>query len=312
MAPRKKKATVFHPRNIHQGRYDMTALVAAYPPLAAHIIKTIGEGQSINFFDSVAVQALNTALLIKYYDISQYSLPSGSLCPPIPGRAEYIHHLADVIYAGSVPTTKTSKSPRILDIGTGANMIYPIIGIASYGWLFVGSDISTKALHHAQGLIDDNQLAGVSLRHQPNKDLILTDIIGADEYFEAVMCNPPYYSSAEEAKAATTRKNQNLGHSSTNHRNFGGADHELWTAGGELAFIKKMIVESSQLQTSCLWYTSLVSSKQNLIALEQALTAVQAAKVQVIPLQHGNKISHVLCWTYLNDKGRQAWRQYRF
>jgi 23S rRNA (adenine1618-N6)-methyltransferase len=35
-------------------------------------------------------------LLISYYDIQKWDIPH-YLCPPIPGRADYIHYIADLL-----------------------------------------------------------------------------------------------------------------------------------------------------------------------------------------------------------------------
>ncbi|STT49675.1 putative SAM-dependent methyltransferase [Klebsiella pneumoniae] len=71
----------------------------------------------------------------------------------MPGRADYIHHLADLLAgdSGEVP-----KDATILDIGTGANLIYPLIGAHEYGWRFTGSEINPQAFASAQAIINGN------------------------------------------------------------------------------------------------------------------------------------------------------------
>jgi hypothetical protein len=39
---------------------------------------------------------------------------------------------------------------RVLDIGCGANLIYPLLGAAMHGWAFVGADITEAALAWAE------------------------------------------------------------------------------------------------------------------------------------------------------------------
>jgi 23S rRNA (adenine1618-N6)-methyltransferase len=51
--------------------------------------------ETIDFSDPEAVKSLNQALLISYYDIQMGY--SHYLCPPIPGRADYIHYIADLL-----------------------------------------------------------------------------------------------------------------------------------------------------------------------------------------------------------------------
>ena len=52
---------------------------------------------SIDFFNPKAVKMLNKALLKQYYNIDNWNIPADNLCPPIPGRADYIHHIADLL-----------------------------------------------------------------------------------------------------------------------------------------------------------------------------------------------------------------------
>ena len=121
-----------HPRNRHQGRYDFARLVKGCPELAAFVVATPRGETSIDFADPVAVQMLNRALLKDFYGISHWEIPPGYLSPPIPGRADYVHRLAELLRAkgGSYPR---GASTRVLDVGVGANCIYPIIGHAEYG-----------------------------------------------------------------------------------------------------------------------------------------------------------------------------------
>lgn len=113
-----------HPRNRHHQRYDLPALCQAHPDLQGYItLNPLGE-QTIDFANPQAVKALNKALLAHFYAVKHWDIPDGFLCPPVPGRADYIHHLADLLAqdSGEVP-----KQATILDIGTGANLIYPLI-----------------------------------------------------------------------------------------------------------------------------------------------------------------------------------------
>ena len=105
-----------------------------------------------------------------------------------------------------------------------------------HNWNFVGVDIDLDSLDTAQDIIDDNDLdAHIKLRQQLDENQILKGILEDDDFFSAVMCNPPFYKSAEEAQGANKRKNKNLGNSAV--RNFSGNNNELWYVGGEKAFL---------------------------------------------------------------------------
>ena len=70
---------------------------------------------------------LNKALLKHYYDIGKWNIPDNYLCPPIPGRADYIHHIADLLGSKNNNKIPTGNKIICLDIGVGANCVYPII-----------------------------------------------------------------------------------------------------------------------------------------------------------------------------------------
>ncbi|MFA0698444.1 RlmF-related methyltransferase, partial [Vibrio sp. 10N.222.49.C9] len=84
--------------------------------------------------DPEAVLTLNKALLAHHYQVKFWDIPKGYLCPPIPGRADYVHRLADLL-------DTTDNTINALDIGTGASCIYPIIGATDYQWHFTASDV---------------------------------------------------------------------------------------------------------------------------------------------------------------------------
>ena len=84
--------------------------------------------------------------------------------------------------------------------------------------------------------------------------------------------------------------------------NFGGQQNELWCKGGEYQFIRTMIFESEQLKNSCLWFTTLVSKKNNLRHFYKALEEVKAEAVKTIEMKQGQKVSRVICWTFLNEE----------
>lgn len=288
-----------HPRNKHRSRYDFAALVKAAPALRDYIrINPYGD-ESVDFADPNAVKTLNAALLSHFYGVSLWDIPEGYLCPPVPGRADYIHYLADLVAEGHNGVVPTGRSIRVLDIGVGANCIYPIIGHQEYGWSFVGSDIDRTAVKSAQNIVAANQVlqGAIEIRLQGSKQQILKGIIKTGETFDLTMCNPPFHASAEEAAAGSGRKLRNLGKQSK-VLNFGGQHVELWVQGGEQAFIRKMIFESAELPKGKTWYTSLVSKSSNLPGIFDALEKVKATSVRSIEMAQGQKISRLVAWNF--------------
>jgi 23S rRNA (adenine1618-N6)-methyltransferase len=226
-----------HPRNKHQSRYDLVALSLANPELKAFVKTNTYNDLSINFANPKAVLALNKALLAHEYQIAEWDIPDQFLCPPIPGRADYIHYLADLIDADK------SKKIKGLDIGVGANAIYPLIGHREYGWNFIGADINVSAVENAQVIVDANGLnASIQFRLQSNQNQIFKGIIQADSIFDFSMCNPPFHASLEDAQAGRQRKINSLARNAENQPinttkpqlNFGGQGAELFCEGASL------------------------------------------------------------------------------
>ncbi len=300
MSEAKEEKKNLHPRNKHRSRYDFAALVKAEPALRELIhINPYGD-ESVDFADPRAVKTLNAALLKHFYGISHWDIPEGYLCPPVPGRADYIHYLADLLAESNGAEVPTGRGIKVLDVGVGANCIYPIVGHQEYGWTFVGSDIDRTALKTAQQIVAANkELQGaIQIRLQEHKPQILKGIINAGEQFDLTMCNPPFHASAEEAAAGAGRKLRNLGkHSKV--LNFGGQQVELWCPGGEQAFVRKMVFESAELPKARTWYTSLVSKSSNLPGIFNALEKVKATSMRSIEMAQGQKVSRFVAWNFV-------------
>lgn len=286
-----------HKRNKHKGQYDFQLLTENYPPLKKFVILNPLGVQTVNFFNPQAVKALNKALLISYYGIRYWDIPKGYLCPPIPGRADYIHYIADLIQPG-----EQKDSRRCLDIGVGANCIYPIIGQTEYGWTFVGSDIDPVSIENARKIVTCNPILAhkIELRLQKDNRKIFDGIIAPDDYFDVTICNPPFHSSREEAEDVTLRKLSSLKGERVNKArlNFGGNANELWCEGGELRFLLNMISESQKFKNNCGWFTSLVSKEKNLDKLCAKLKVVNASEYKIIPMHQGTKSSRILAWRF--------------
>lgn len=287
-----QSASTLHPRNLHRAGYDFAALVQTHPALAAFVRPNAYGDASIDFSQPKAVKALNQALLKQYYGVAVWDIPADYLCPPIPGRADYVHYLADLL-------GDQGPQVRLLDIGTGANIVYPLIAAHSYGWQCVGVDIDAKALRNAQKIIDENGLQPqLRVRQQSNTACMFKGVILPGELFTLTMCNPPFHASAAEAQAGSQRKWRGLGKQPAHSLNFGGQSNELVYAGGEAAFLTSMIHESKQFAHQCLWFTTLVSKASNLPLVYRALKRVQAVHVTTVEMAQGQKQSRFVAWSF--------------
>lgn len=316
--PEKKpqEKTTLHPRNKNRDRYDLKALIAAIPDLGAFVKPNKFGDDSVDFANPLAVKLLNKALLKHYYGIQHWDFPDKNLCPPIPGRADYIHYMADLLAESNFGRMPNPEKITGLDVGTGASCIYPILGVAEYGWNFTGSDIDPQSLASAKAIIEANAALKdkIELRLQENPKAIFKGIIGSGEKIDFTMCNPPFHASAEAAQEGTRRKVKNLS-GKTEHSpslNFAGISNELIYEGGEHKFVNTMIAESIQVGKNCFWFSTLVSKQSNLKGIYKALESAKAVQVKTIPMGTGNKSTRIVAWSFLAKTEQQQWRETRW
>lgn len=309
-APQKSKPRSLHPRNVHQGRYDLAALCQVNPGLEPFITTNPAGLETIDFHNPQAVVALNQSLLKKYYGIDYWHIPEQALCPPIPGRADYIHYLADLLKDRYAIRSPKNERVRVLDVGTGASLIYPILGNRLYGWTFTATDIEARSLQSAQVIIDNNaSLNGrIELMLQPQRRSVFDGVIQPGDFFHLTLCNPPFHASADEAQQGTQRKVKNLSSkrrqppSAADKLNFGGQSNELWCPGGERAFVTRMMRESETYGQQVGWFSSLVSKSDNLSALKKVLKNSKVADFKVVTMTQGQKVSRFIAWTFMTSE----------
>jgi 23S rRNA (adenine1618-N6)-methyltransferase len=179
-----------------------------------------------------------------------------------------------------------------------------------------GSDIEAASLESAKAIITANRLEkSIRLTQQTNKTHIFKGILKEQDRYHFTMCNPPFHASAKDAAAGTQRKLNNLRKSSTinppkeskTQLNFGGQHNELWCDGGELQFIKRMIAESTDHKDQCLWFTTLVSKKENLPSIQRTLKKHKVSYFKEVKMAQGSKVSRFIAWTFQSQSDYPAW-----
>ena len=298
--------TKLHSRNKHREGYDFVRLVAHSPELEAFTISNPLGQTTIDFHDVWAVRMLNRALLKTYYNINFWDIPKNYLCPPIPGRVDYIHYLADLLACSNNQKIPHGPNIKVLDIGTGASLVYPITGQSEYGWHFTGVDIDTVAIKSAQKICQLNELK-ITLKKQHIIEDIFRGVINPHDMFHITLCNPPFNASIDQVNKSTQRKWRNLGKGHSKKLNFGGQNTELWCSGGEIKFIANMIDQSMEFSNQCLWFSSLVSKKENLKPLYKILKKAKVENFKVIEMAQGQKISRFITWTYIKKNQRNLY-----
>ncbi|MEZ7837240.1 MAG: 23S rRNA (adenine(1618)-N(6))-methyltransferase RlmF [Flavobacteriales bacterium] len=312
----KQEKSRLHSRNKNREKYDIGALIISNPKLKDHIIPNRSGEKSIDFSNPLSVKILNQALLNHYYGIKNWEFPDENLCPPIPGRADYIHHIADLLGENNLGTIPTGDKIICLDIGIGASCIYPIIGVTEYDWRFIGSDIDPKAIASAQNIIDSNSAIKnkIECRLQKKSKDVLHSIISKKDKIDLIICNPPFHSSLAEAQKGSRRKIRNLSgkNMKTPQLNFSGISSELICEGGEYQFIQNMIGESKAFSKNGYWFSTLVSKQSNLKGIYKMLENIEANQITTIPLGTGNKSSRIVAWTFLSLEEQKEWRETRW
>lgn len=283
-----------HTRNLHRDTsYDFKELQLAYTGLKEYVFTNSHNSLTIDFANPMAVIALNKALLMAYYNVVDWELPEGFLCPPIPSRVDYLHYIADLF-----PDVKKRNG---LDIGTGANAIYVMLGAQVYGWNMTGCDINLVSINAAKKNISFTPVLQekVAIIHQTDNAGIFTGIIKESDFYDFTMCNPPFHTSEKEAIKGTERKLKNL-QIDGGELNFGGQANELWCNGGEALFLKRMIKQSALFKKQVGYFTSLISKRETLPKVEKQLSKLKAS-YKVIPMEHGNKKTRILVWSFINE-----------
>lgn len=303
-----------HPRNLHNTQYDFEALIKSEASLKPFVKPNKYGNMSIDFANPQGVIALNKALLSHFYNIKHWDIPKNYLCPPIPGRADYIHYAADLLASCNQGTIPKGNQITVLDVGVGANAIYPILGNCMYDWSFIGSEIEKESILNVNTIIKNNDLKNIEIREQISLTDIFKNIIKQDEKIDLTLCNPPFHKSKKEAVLGSNRKVRNLTKENTKSAklNFGGKSNELWCKGGEVSFITTMIQQSQAYKENCFWFSSLVSKKENLEAIYKALKRVEPLEIKTIEMKQGQKTSRFIAWTFLNKKEQKAWIKKRW
>ncbi|BGP35164.1 hypothetical protein JCM10296v2_006994 [Rhodotorula toruloides] len=238
---------------------------------------------TIDFQDDAAVRALTAALLERDFRL-RIELPSDRLCPTVPSRLEYVLFVLRLALLTSDEPPPASLNG--LDIGTGASAIYPLLAVrtaesASFSSTspfpplkMLTTDINDHSLHFARRNIATNDLAGAIQLFKVDAEgaIFPEEVVSSVEQIDFTMCNPPFYNSDEEIAASLAKKE---------HEPFAkctGADNEMVTPGGEVAFISRMVEESLILGTHKIrWFTSLLGKYSSIGPLVDLLKSKKAS-----------------------------------
>jgi 23S rRNA (adenine1618-N6)-methyltransferase len=289
-----------HLENPYSDRYDLKRLAIHHPQLQEHIVLNPSDEETIDFSNSAAVYELNKAMLLADFKVEKYELPMGYLIPPVPGRLEYLLLIREFL-SEQFNIDKNTKL-RGLDIGTGANGIYCILGLQHFNWTMVGAECDANSVEIAKANMQHTKSLKnkIEIRHQENKSFLFKNIIKTDEQFDFSVCNPPFHTSKEDAFRGSQRKINNLGREFDKKEvtlNFEGQANELWCNGGEALFIKRLIKESIAFKNQVKVFSTLVSKTDSLASIDKQLKKAKANSY-VLPMDLGNKKSRIVLWWF--------------
>jgi 23S rRNA A1618 N6-methylase RlmF len=281
-----------HPLSLYTHRRpDFAALARVHAPLRRFL--------PVDFGDPAALTELTRALLLCDFDLS-VTLPPDRLCPTVPSRLNYVLFVRDLLsrtppHLRIDPATSSYDRGSFggeegvlgLDIGCGASCIYGLLGSRLFGWRFVCSELDPVSLDVARANAAANGMAATMRFVQaPNAASCIRDCFGeADELPSLVMCNPPFFEDAGEAAQHPGR-----------HTVISAS--EAATAGGEAAFVGRIVAESLVLRRRVRLYSALCGRKSSLKPLRRQLVAAGVPLVHERRLVQGRTHRWVLAWSF--------------
>lgn len=115
------------------------------------------------------------------------------------------------------------------------------------------------------------------------------------------MCNPPFYESAEEMLASAKAKQRPPLSACT------GAEVEMVTPGGEVAFVSRMIQESLTLRDRVEWYTSMLGKIASVSVIVEKLKSVGVSNWAVTEFVQGSKTRRwAVAWSWGDMRPRMV------
>lgn len=286
---RERVRTTFNDRMNPKNKYfknppDFKILSEKHPEFRKYIKKVNENYYTIDWKDSNALKELCRVLLLNDYNIQYWEIPDGYLIPSITGRCNYIHWIHDLLEEDCIQNSELITG---IDIGCGANCIYPLLGNKIYKWKYVCSEVNSMSIEIANRIINKNNLTEeINIIHQTNSKYIYKNILSSTSHIYFSMCNPPYFSFEEKK-----HDNPNTSCEYTSQ--------EVYCEGGEYKFIKKMIKESKIFQNNVIWFTTLVGKKSNLNLLLEYLAKIKEIKrIKDITFYQGKLARWGLAWSY--------------
>ncbi|EAR91078.1 ribosomal RNA large subunit methyltransferase F, putative (macronuclear) [Tetrahymena thermophila SB210] len=249
-------------------QWDFDELAIHYPPLNDYVFINERGRTTIDWTNTAAHKTLNQAILAVQFKIVYWDMPQDQLIPTIPSRLNYLEWIHNKLQSLKI-NNEQSNQIKAIDIGTGASVIYPILGASKYNWSFIATELSDASYQNAKKIINNNPQLKNKVELRKSQGNIFKDIIQkSDGDISFTMCNPPFFSEHEEKQIWVNAQMK---------------ENEYICEGGELQFLKQMFEESKIFANQIKIFTSLVGKQTN---FEQFLQYLKQQNIQNLNENH--------------------------
>ncbi|EEQ31252.1 DUF890 domain-containing protein [Microsporum canis CBS 113480] len=260
--------------NIYRQKVDFSAL-ALQDPAFKEFLNAKGQ---LDFSNPDAV-----SLLRRDFGL-EVELPGDRLCPPVPNRYVVCDPLDDYSSLIDGLWCRLNYILWLQDLIDCTNDDYfdrfdPDRDV-------VGLDMENVLRNNLQSRIQ-------VVESTPDGPLIPLDGRIPLKLLDFTMCNPPFYESREEMLQLAEEKQHEPLSVCT------GAETEMITPGGEVAFVNKMIEESLRLREAVKWYTSMLGKRSSLLSLIEELQRLGNKNWAVTEFIQGDKTKRwAIAWSW--------------
>ncbi|GAT19611.1 DUF890 domain protein [Aspergillus luchuensis] len=178
-------------------------------------------------------------------------------------------------------------------IGASSQQVYSHTIL--YAHQLTYADIDNDNIRTSRDTVSANKLDSriEIIQTDPKDELIPLDTKLNVDRLDFTMCNPPFYASRDELIASAEAKERPPFTACT------GAEVEMVTTGGEIAFITRMIEESLHLRERVIWYTTMLGKLGSVSVLIETLLEHKNNNYAVTEFVQGNKTRRwAIAWSW--------------
>ncbi|KAL8604628.1 hypothetical protein ACOMHN_013408 [Nucella lapillus] len=277
-----------HPRNRYKiSRPNFEALGQKYPEFKVHLVENTKGKPALDFQNPEALRVLTVCMLKEDYNL-KIEIPPDRLVPTLPLRLNYVHWIEDI--------TKDWNKQKLnaIDIGTGACCVYPILATSANPWHFLATEADDVNFSYAIKNMEENKLSDRIKVVKVTPSMILEGVIQTETTYDFCMCNPPFFSDHFEAQGLVSRSPSRPEAKTMSTA----SPQEGIVAGGEVAFIRRLIEESNFLQDKIRVYTTMLGKKASLAPLKEILRRYKITNFATTEFCQGKTMRWGLAWTF--------------